>query len=501
MGTSENYARFPDLPSTTPTRSYSLRKLVWSLRASPWDCSHSSNSLKFVCFLGEKGSGKKNYFRSSPGERQEGTRKGVSESQPRPQLSPRAAPARAPAAPARRPEALPLRVRLPASAPAPASRAQRPRSPPHLSSSPGWASRVRPTMWVSTRKPVASSWRVRLNGRAPHPCARQAASSGQGAAPRGHLPPACKSHFSAFHLEQGREIRGTHPRPSPDRIGALLQVLPTPRWALGTAAGLARFPASLRQPQPCLPVLAVHTQKHTTKITPLGIAPKGPGQSGRVEARKKQMRLDAETRRARSRQTCRRAAREVVLLRRAPRSGIAPGKAAPAAPPPARPHRGRRHPARTPAPAAAALASALGWERGAWPLRQVAPGAGNGSSSAARTRAIGAAAAITRSTGAGVPGPGAKREELEAQGTPSLSFTLSSPDEPAEPLLLSLPRRRGGGCRSCHSSSWSKRRTPSPCGWIPPRPASPPPGEPRPRRTQLARSAPPWRTVTPDLLR
>ena len=34
----------------------------------------------------------------------------------------------------------------------------------------------------------------------------------------------------------------------------------------------------------------------------------------------------------------------------------------PAAPPPARPHRGRRHPARTPAPAAAALASALGRE-------------------------------------------------------------------------------------------------------------------------------------------
>lgn len=46
--TSENYARFPDLPSTTPTRSYSLRKLAWSLRASPWDCPHSSNSLEFV---------------------------------------------------------------------------------------------------------------------------------------------------------------------------------------------------------------------------------------------------------------------------------------------------------------------------------------------------------------------------------------------------------------------------------------------------------------------
>lgn len=48
VGTSENYARFPDLPSTTPTRSYSLRKQVWSLRASPWDCPHSSNYLEFV---------------------------------------------------------------------------------------------------------------------------------------------------------------------------------------------------------------------------------------------------------------------------------------------------------------------------------------------------------------------------------------------------------------------------------------------------------------------
>ena len=95
--------------------------------------------------------------------------------------------------------------------------------------------------------------------------------------------------------------------------------------------------------------------------------------------------------------------------RRVLRSGIAPRKAAPAAPPPARP------PQRAAAPAAAALSSELERERGARPLRQVALGAGSGFPSAANTRAAGAAAATTRSTGAGVPGPAGKREELEAE--------------------------------------------------------------------------------------
>lgn len=96
---------------------------------------------------------------------------------------------------------------------------------------------------------------------------------------------------------------------------------------------------------------------------------------------------------------------------------------------------------------------------------------------------------------------GPKGRSWRRRAPPSLSFTLSSPDEPAEPLPLPLPRRRGGGWRSCHSSSGSRRRTPSPCGWIPPCAASPPPGEPRPKRSQLARSALPRRTVTPDSLR
>lgn len=54
-------------------------------------------------------------------------------------------------------------------------------------------------------------------------------------------------------------------------------------WALGTAAELPPFPRSHPPPQPHLPVLAVHTQNHTTKITSIGIAPEGPRQTRRVK--------------------------------------------------------------------------------------------------------------------------------------------------------------------------------------------------------------------------
>lgn len=193
-----------------------------------------------------------------PGGEAGGDEKRGLESQPRPQLPPRAAPACAPAAPACRPEAPPLRVRLlPPPLPPPAGR--RDRGFPCTCQVHGVGFRAVPYYVGFYPKPVASSWRVRLNGRALTPVPARPRPPGRGC-PRGHLPPACKSHFSAFHLEQGREIRGPI-HALPDRRGALLQVLPTPRWALGTAAGLARFPASLRQPQPCLPVLAVHTQK------------------------------------------------------------------------------------------------------------------------------------------------------------------------------------------------------------------------------------------------
>lgn len=120
------------------------------------------------------------------------------------------------------------------------------------------------------------------------------------------LLPARESHFSPFHREQGREIRGTHPHraalPGPAQSSS--PGLPTPVRALETAARLPPSPGCLRPPQPCLPVLAVQTQNHTTKITSLGIAPEGPRQTERAETRRKQMRLDLEARRARSRQTC-----------------------------------------------------------------------------------------------------------------------------------------------------------------------------------------------------
>lgn len=209
---------------------------------------------------------------------------------------------------------------------------------------------------------------------APHPCARQAASSGQGLLLRGIFPPAYEVHFSSLSPGAGQRDSGTHPRPSPDRRGALLQVLPTPRWALGTAAGLARFPASLRQPQPCLPVLAAHAQKHTTKITPLGIAPKGRTKAGAWKP---------------GRNKCawmpRRAGLGAAKLLAGGEGGgsAAPGAAlrdraregGPRPPRPSPPPPRAAAPARTPAPAAAAPASAPGWG-GAWPLRQVA---GNGS--------------------------------------------------------------------------------------------------------------------------
>lgn len=102
VGTSENYARFPDLPSTTPTRSYSLRKQVWSLRASPWDCPHSSNYLEFVLPSGgEREWQKKNYFKSSPGRGRRGREKGSRN----PSLARSSHPAQRPPAPQQRPPA------------------------------------------------------------------------------------------------------------------------------------------------------------------------------------------------------------------------------------------------------------------------------------------------------------------------------------------------------------------------------------------------------------
>lgn len=108
--------------------------------------------------------------------------------------------------------------------------------------------------------------------------------------------------------------------------------------------------------------------------------------------------------------------------RRVLSSGISPGMAAPAAPPPARPLPRATAPgsgpgprcgcarlgagARAPGSATPAGCARIGWGR--LLLRCEDQGGGT-------------AAASIRSAGAGVPGPAAEREELEAQGTPSAS--------------------------------------------------------------------------------
>lgn len=116
------------------------------------------------------------------------------------------------------------------------------------------------------------------------------------------------------------------------------------------------------------------------------------------------MRLDPEARRARRHQTCWRAAGELARRRRVLRSGIAPRKAAPAAPPPARPPprtaTARGAPDAAPGPRCGCACLGAGEEYGAPPLPQVALGAGIWFSFA--RGAAGAAATTTGSTGAGV---------------------------------------------------------------------------------------------------
>lgn len=154
--------------------------------------------------------------------------------------------------------------------------------------------------------PVTSSRRVGPLGRAPHSCLHEAASPWNGALLRGIFQP--ESHFSPFHLEQGRDPRDPSipHRPPLGQRGARLQVSRRlyGSWAQRSGSPLSLDPSNTSpHPRPCLPVLVVPTQKHTTKNTSIGIAPEGPRQTGRAEDRK-QMRLDPETRRARSRQTC-----------------------------------------------------------------------------------------------------------------------------------------------------------------------------------------------------
>lgn len=104
----------------------------------------------------------------------------------------------------------------------------------------------------------------------------------------------------------------------------------------GHRGGAPPLPVSLRRPpSPFLPALAAHTQNHTTKTTSSGIAPGGPrsGACGRQENAPGPLGARGWERP----NLLAAAAGEVARRRRALRSGIAPWKAAPAAPPPARP--------------------------------------------------------------------------------------------------------------------------------------------------------------------
>ena len=231
------------------------------------------------------------YSCSCPGESQEGTR--GERGNPGFTRSPH---------PVRRPPAgsAPSAGATPTAAPSPPGGEQGERFPAHLSSSGVWSSP--PALrQVSTRKPVTSSRRMRALGRAPHSCVREAASPwkghSSGASSSLGVPPLTLSP-GAGRGDQ-RDLSKPH-RPSPDQHSSG-PGLPKLVWALGAAPGLPPFHVSFRTPQPFLPVLAVHTQNHTTKITSIGIAPEG--QTGRA-LKPGGKRRDPEARKAQSRQTC-----------------------------------------------------------------------------------------------------------------------------------------------------------------------------------------------------
>lgn len=165
------------------------------------------------------------------------------------------------------------------------------------------------------------------------------------------------------------------------------------------------------------------------------------------------MRLDPEARRARRHQTCWRAAGELARRRRVLRSGIAPRKAAPAAPPPARP------PPRT--------ATARGSGRGPrTPLRLRLPQSWGGVRSSAtpagcarrwdlvflRPWSCRRSSHYHREHRSWSPVTGGQKGGAGGASRP-FGFTRCNPAEPASSLSPSPTRRRGGGCRSCHSSS------------------------------------------------
>lgn len=197
------------------------------MRDSPRDHPTVPILLNLSCPLRGVG-GKREHPRSSWGRVRRG-REEILESQDCPRPSPRTAPSRA----RQRPPARSARSAgaTPAAAPSPPSRARGKRLPPHVSSSRVWGSRARPAMGFD---PEAGYYQQEGAPGRPRPSllCPPGCILGEGGTLRGHLP-ACESHFSPFHLERGREIRGTHPRPFSDQRGAPLQVSPRlgGRWA------------------------------------------------------------------------------------------------------------------------------------------------------------------------------------------------------------------------------------------------------------------------------
>lgn len=296
-------------------------------------------------------------------------------------------------------------------------------------------------MWVSTQrgKPVASSWRVLMA--APLTLCPPGASSGRGLLLEGIFP---RPVSPLLGLSPGAGQRDSRDPSTPfPRTGAELCSGSPPRRG-GRWAQRLGSPVSHPSDSPSRAYLSWRcTQKHTTKITPLGIAPKGPGQSG---PRGSQEETNApgcrdapgsEPPAAGGRRGGGSAAPGAALGDRAREGG--PGRPAPSPPPPraAAPTR-TRPPLRRRPPRRREVGT-----RG-WPLRQVAPGAGNGSSSAARTGRPAQQPLPLRSAGLQVPGRRPGRSWRRRAPLPELRSPAQTSRRAAAAVSASAPR---WGCR------------------------------------------------------
>lgn len=312
---------------------------------------------------------------------------------------------------------------------------------------------------------------------------------GQGAAPRGIFPQHCESPFSAFlHLEQGRDSgdpsalprtgAGSAPGPPHTEVGAGHN-----GWARPFPRIPPTAPAVLTCPGGC-------TEAHS-KITSASL-PEGPGQPGACRKQEKlKMRLD-------HRRPRRRLGTQSDLLAGGREVALPPGaRSRSRARKAARPPRPQPAPARAAAPGppahcsgarlGAGVNAGLGHSAGRWQRLLVRGGDPGDRRSTTAT---------TRSAGLG-PRTRGQRGRSWRLGT-SQGFTLSGQTS-----------RRAALAVSASAPQWGLPKLPQfilvqeeprvLAGDSPPRP--PPPGEPSdPDGLVLAPSAPPWRTVTPDLL-